>query len=386
MTRARFIAPAVLAGILVGGWFLFTLRRDAVSVPSVDDLVKQSARELVDPTGTNLRTLEQGTDSASLRADEAEFACADGKSGDYACYENYYRTLVKKHGVAYAFADLKRRYPQSGYVQAQCHPFTHVIGRAGANVYGSVGEAFTHGDGFCWSGYYHGVMEAVVGKYSPETLGAAMDGICANVPGRAAYNFDYYNCVHGLGHGVMVVTKTELFDSLALCDRLTGEWERSSCAGGVFMENVMVDNRNHFTKYLKPDEPLYPCTAVDERHKTQCYLMQTSYILKVNGGNFAPVFTACRGAEPAFQPTCFQSVGRDASGQSVSDAARTRATCELGQNYEERSNCIIGAVKDFISYFHSDVQAKELCDSLAEDLRDVCRSTAENYYRSFAKT
>jgi hypothetical protein len=47
---------------------------------------------------------------------------------------------------------------------------------------------------------------------------------------------------------------------------------------------------------------------------------------------------------------------------------------------------VIGAVKDFISYFHSDTQAKQLCESLAPDLRGACIGTAEDYYKSFERT
>lgn len=149
------------------------------------------------------------------------------------------------------------------------------------------------------------------------------------------------------------------------------------------MENVIVDNKNHFTKYLKPGEPLYPCTAVGDKYKGTCYLMQTSYMLKVTNGDFAKVFLLCEQAGDAFRATCFQSLGRDASGRSVSNAETTKNTCNLGKNFEAQSNCVIGAVKDFISYFHSDMQAKELCASLDTGLQSICFSTAESYYKSF---
>ena len=357
--------------------------------PSVDDLTKRSAHELANPTTMELTTAQKEAvnreEVAGRTAKSADAGCVDSGSADFTCYENYYRALVTQQGVAYAFADLKRRYPGSGYVKAQCHPLTHVIGREAANVYGQIGRAYANGDSFCWSGYYHGVMEGVVGKISRRELAGTMNTICADVPGKATYNFDYFNCVHGLGHGVMVITDTKLFDSLKLCDNFSGEWERSSCYGGVFMENVMVDNRNHFTEYLRPDEPLYPCVAVEDRYKTPCYLMQTSYILKVTNGDFEKVFVACRAAEPAFRAICYQSTGRDASGSSVSNVQKTKATCELGTDYEQRSNCVVGAVKDFISYFHSDVQARELCAALPEDVRTVCTTTAESYYKSFEK-
>ena len=54
----------------------------------------------------------------------------------------------------------------------------------------------------------------------------------------------------------------------------------------------------------------------------------------------------------SFPGTCLQSLGRDASGRSSSNASETKRTCLLGGNFFERSNCVIDAVKDFISYFH----------------------------------
>jgi hypothetical protein len=180
----------------------------------------------------------------------------------------------------------------------------------------------------------------------------------------------------------MVITQNELFDSLNICDNLQDSWERTSCWSGAFMENIIVDNKNHFTKYLNPQDPLYPCNAVDDQYKGTCYLMQTSYMLKVTNEDFLQVFSLCGTAEQAFQSVCYQSLGRDASGHSVSNKEQTKATCNLGQNFFAKSNCIIGAVKDFISYHHSDTEARGLCSSLEDaELQSVCFSTAESYVK-----
>ena len=150
------------------------------------------------------------------------------------------------------------------------------------------------------------------------------------------------------------------------------------------MENVIVDNKNHFTKYLTPNDPLYPCDAVGETYKGTCYLMQTSYMLKVTSGNFGKVFDLCSSVEQQYRNTCFESLGRDASGRSISQVGATKATCALGSTEEARVHCIIGAVKDFISYFHSDTQAKGLCQALEEEaLKSACASTTQSYYQSF---
>src|SRR3989338_5834086 len=156
-------------------WFRTREPQMAVFVPpSVDDLTKRSARELEDPTATSLTELEKEAvelkEAVAPAAGEVDAGCVDAGGGDFTCYENYYRALTKQKGVAYAFADLKQRYSGSGYVKAQCHPLTHIIGREAANVYGQIGRAYANGDGFCWSGYYHGVMEGVVGEISRNEL------------------------------------------------------------------------------------------------------------------------------------------------------------------------------------------------------------------------
>ena len=148
------------------------------------------------------------------------------------------------------------------------------------------------------------------------------------------------------------------------------------------MENVIIDNKNHLTNYLKPTEPLYPCTAVKSQYKGSCYLMQTSYMLKVTGEDFSKVFALCRTVDKGYENTCFQSLGRDASGHTISNAEQTKVLCDLGANLTEKSNCIVGAVKDFISYHHSDIQTKYLCSILSADLQDICLTTTQSYYKN----
>lgn len=333
----------------------------------------------------NIRDQEAvvGSDPTTAGSDPAtEQDLCRSNPTDFSCYEDFFQKAVAKEGIPAAFAALRLAYQDNDYVRAQCHPLTHVIGRKAAGMFSSVGEAYLNGDSFCWSGYYHGVMEGIIDQIGYANITAHIDSICRDVAAKRQYSFDHYNCVHGLGHGVMVITQNELFESLKICDNLNNSWERTSCWSGAFMENIIVDNKNHFTKYLNPQDPLYPCNAIEEQYKGTCYLMQTSYMLKVTNEDFAKVFVLCGTAETSFRSICYQSLGRDASGHSVSNVEQTKATCLLGQDFFSKSNCIVGAVKDFISYHHSDAEAKVLCSSLEdEELQSVCFSTAENYVK-----
>ncbi len=281
---------------------------------------------------------------------------------DYQCYENYYSQVVKVEGIKEAFNDLKTRYTTDNFVKEICHPLTHAIGRAAAQQFDTPGEAFVYGDNFCSSGYYHGVLEGIAGKMGRTKLLANLNSVCSNIQGKSSYSLDYYNCIHGLGHGLMAITNDELFQSLNYCDKLTGNWEQISCASGVFMENVIADGINHKTKYLKTDDLLYPCDSSPEKYKATCYLMQSSYILRQENYDFAKTFEECSKAGD-YATQCYQSLGRDASGYTISNAALTRNICFLGQNYEQKVGCLIGAARDFKYYFGGDKEARDLCNS-----------------------
>lgn len=303
---------------------------------------------------------------------------------EFSCYRDYLSQKVAESGPEPAMSDIKSAYESHDYVRQQCHELVHVVGREAYEKYASLPEAYAHGDSFCWSGYHHGATEKAVATIGADKIRQDVDGICAELRDAQMYSFDHYNCVHGLGHGFLTIENFQLFDALDTCELLSDRWERDSCYGGVYMENVMVESRGGTSDYLKPDQPLYPCTAVKHEQKNQCYLMQTSYVLQQNGYNFADAFKTCAGTDDKnFINTCYQSIGRDASGSTTSDPVRTKANCEQSPDRAGLEQCIMGAVRDFISYHHDDDQAGEFCALFDDSLAESCRHEADNYYQTF---
>jgi hypothetical protein len=306
----------------------------------------------------------------------------------YTCYKDELTSIVNKQSTEQATALVKRQYTKVQFVKSECHQLMHVVGRASYAHYNDLGTAFAHGDQFCWSGFYHGIMEQIANEKGSDYVIKNANTICQPVALKyKRYSFNDYNCVHGLGHGFMEALDGDLFKSLSACDALTDSWDRDSCYGGVFMQNIMnvqgperYDPTNY--PYLKADQPMYPCTAIDERYKGQCYLMQTSYALAIEGYDFSKVFDLC-GQAGAYAATCYQSLGRDASGQSISDVQRTDAICRQGPTAEAQTNCIIGAVKDFVSYFHDDKRAYQLCAAAPDYVIQTCKTTVRGYYSTF---
>jgi hypothetical protein len=325
------------------------------------------------------------------KVSEAAADCSGASATDYACYQEHYRDLVRGRGVEAAFTELQDEYKKSEFVRASCHQLTHVIGRTAADLYGDIPGAYGRGEHFCGTGYFHGVMETIAAKIGADGLLEEADTLCADLRENQKHSAYHSGCAHGLGHGFMGVLDNELFESLKACDRLMDGWEREHCYNGVFMENLPdSDNQDHPSKYLKEDQPLYPCTVVDDRYKTQCYQKQTSYALRTQGHDFVKVFKLCDDVEEDFRPACYRGLGRNAFEQGtrehITEVAQTESAnrlCMLGKDYEARSNCVVGAVRYFILYYGNDTRAKGFCESLGEDLRDACLWLGEEFYEDF---
>lgn len=308
--------------------------------------------------------------------------CGVRSTQDYSCFEKRYRRLTERSGTPAAFRALKQDYRNAPFVKAVCHGLAHEIGRTAAERYGNVANTYARGDTFCGSGYYHGAMETIVSRIGPNRALAGAPGLCGKLGDRTStYR---RNCVHGLGHGFMVVEANEVPASLRACDRLAGRWEERNCYDGVFMQNIMSRNAPHYpSKYLKANEPMYPCTVVRPRYRDRCYERQTVQALVTQDGDFQRVFELCASVEPHYRGACFRGLGRDAAGSGLDHHSDARAQvletvqlCYLGRRAPARARCIAGAAAFLVRQFHGPGHSRELCRALATRLRDVCSRSA----------
>jgi hypothetical protein len=153
------------------------------------------------------------------------------------------------------------------------------------------------------------------------------------------------------------------------------------------MENIIdEDNPSNPSKYLKADQPFYPCAEVKTEYKNQCYARHAEHALKTQGDDFAKVFDLCgKEVEDDFRPRCYIGLGNQAATQSISkditdgsQAEYIRERCMQGPDAEAQSKCLGAAVRQLIFSYDSDVQAKALCESLI-DWRVACLKVSEEY-------
>ena len=150
---------------------------------------------------------------------------------------------------------------------------------------------------------------------------------------------------------------------------LTSSWDQTSCTGGVFMENLST-SYGVKSQWLKDSDLIYPCDVVAKRHKIYCYLMVTSRILPTVNYNFAKASKICRKSEKAWIATCFQSLGRDASGQSRQNPDQILTWCKTGGDMT--SDCVYGAARDMSSNYAGGKEASVLCDKAPKGMRARC--------------
>ena len=301
------------------------------------------------------------------------------------CYQDYLEGVLQTHGAEQALTELKQTTAQDPDALREAHHLVHHLGQRSFRHYGTAAEALSHCGDLFWSGCSHGVLQAYLSSLVSVEPQHILP-LCASSEKVSAYSFERYNCLHGLGHGLIGRFSYDVLKSLVFCDALAGDWERESCYGGVFMENIVTfqnarkaksasEHHDHAaTSFLNAQDLLYPCSVLVEKYLRACYLMQTSAILTFLNYDFAQAFTYCARAHEKHQRTCYQSLGRDISGFSLRDARRVKELCRLGQGDQTRQ-CFIGAVKDFILTDASPEPGLALCRNLDVSFKHDCYAT-----------
>jgi hypothetical protein len=294
--------------------------------------------------------------------------CADD---DALCIEQAFGNIAYRSGPIPALALMDE---EIGSATNACHRVAHMIGSASlARFGGDVGRTFAAGSSNCASGYYHGVLERSlvnVRSYQVSALGAVARSLCTGKQVRAVAELEY-QCLHGLGHGLMITTGYNLPTALQVCDHLRGDWEATSCNGGVFMENIST-SYGVTSRYVRDEDPVYPCNWVAEEDKITCYQLVTSRILRVIGLDWERTAKICAGVESGYVRRCFESYGRDVAGQTHRDPEKILELCAIAGRYGGERDCVRFAALDMVANDKTGRQAAGLCSSTNGDVRAAC--------------
>jgi hypothetical protein len=307
--------------------------------------------------------------AAPFRADSKRLA--DCRDGNYACLEQAFGNLTFNEGPQKALALLQKQSVTNTAVAGDCHRIAHRMGSAAlSRFHDKVAKAFIAGSPVCASGYYHGIIERAFLGQPTSKLGVVARQLCTD-PQIMDQRFLQYQCIHGLGHGLMIYTGYDMPESLKTCDGLQTDFDQVSCSGGVFMENFN-SSYGVTSKYLRKNDPIYPCDSVAERYKGQCYGLVTANLLKTTGYDQKKTAAGCRRSEPRWLGICFESFGRDVSGIAGKSAAKARASCRLAGRNE--GDCLYGVAREIVNSDAGGERGARFCARAPTRYRRHCYS------------
>lgn len=274
--------------------------------------------------------------------------------------------MLETHGVQASFDALQELANRNDRVFKRDHPLAHSLGREAFLRLGDAPSILAQCPYTMASGCFHGVQEAFLSTRTGELSGDDVRNICAKTNAvRGTYG--YFQCLHGLGHGINMFYDHDLWTAITACDHFPDTWSRESCYGGVFMENIVSFQvwsglgvgegvlHNHDDEegevhhgWLYADDPHYPCNKAEEKHMSACYGLQTTAFLTLNGYNVEAAFEICDDTDPDWIWACYNSMGRDISSISNRVPSAMLAACYDGNDsYDEW--CVYGGVRDLVN-------------------------------------
>ena len=275
-------------------------------------------------------------------------------------------SLMKTKGVNAAFSYTEQQININPSFAIDCHPLLHELGHAAYTYYGGYAKAIVYQNELCDSGYTHGVLESYLS--SGPDITQALQTACTSTMSV----FDQWQCYHGLGHGVMLVSLENISRSIALCNTLPTPFSQDACINGVYMQHFVVTDHDGTVPKTNPTS-LKDCAVQPSIYKPDCYNYAPSAYLTVDNGQYAAAFNWCGTAEKAYIPTCIGGVGGQAMKEHVTDASEVMQICNLAG----RSNvgdCINGAAGMDVYFHGSAAPAQALCQNQFKSYQTVCDS------------
>ena len=350
-------------------------------LPGADHGHDDHGGDLSGTRGVNMVGTEtyDGPPTGAAIAGECEAA---GEAGEE-CWVGHLTDLLVAEGSVAAFDRLVELMAADAGADANSHAIAHRLGHAAYQAYG-LDIALTLGE--CsyevFQGCIHGALQAYFDDLSrqgkelnEETLGS----VCS----AASSSFEAYTCHHGVGHGVMIHTGYDLHGSLDTCALLEGWSPQRSCYGGVYMENVVgyLDSlkpghvpHDHGngppTYWVDRDDPAYPCNVVADPYEGSCWRMQTSLILRFNGGDFEAASRVCDDAGE-HHLACYASLGRDAPPYANRDPERMSRMCSHG-DWDEQVACMKAVTAGVILKANTPQAGLDLCPRLPDPYQPLC--------------
>jgi hypothetical protein len=227
----------------------------------------------------------------------------------------------------------------------------------------------------CDSAMYHGIMEEYLRQNGlEENIGSLIKTVCIDALKEQA---DFSEgtrslCYHGIGHGLMYITTSNLGRSLDYCDMLYDR-DRQSCYGGAFMEHTASKQVGPAANTRNLKDYTY-CEALKEHQKMDCYGRQGADNFSFTGGDVKPAMELCLELEEQYQKVCFGGVGTNNPAPSKT---HTQSSIDCHEALEVSTDsyreCIDGGLSFVIQLDRGKSEgAYNFCEAALEGYQQYC--------------
>ncbi|MFJ1705500.1 hypothetical protein [Kitasatospora sp. NPDC088346] len=276
-----------------------------------------------------------------------------------------------------ALADLDKISKDKPYTVRFCHPIAHELGHAAVVRYQQDFQkviSFPHET--CAAGYLHGAVEEMLANSkTPE-----QDILTLCAPKNTG------PCIHGIGHGIMFVTKQDIPAARALCNKFPTDSRRITCSEGLFMQLFAPDEEDEKAKANLPadkiaKDPLYPCPEQPALFQSACFFYApTFYLSSHDYANhpeaFADALKWClNGKASGGANDCSRGVGSRTMKYNLDREDWAANQCATAADTWQRQACAQGLVSYYTVNYTDAGAAGRLCAKITnKEIAGYCRT------------
>lgn len=187
-------------------------------------------------------------------------------------------------------------------------------------------------------GCIHGViMEYIDNRYPSEIEVSKLFDFCRKV---SIENYIYKNCLHGVGHELVVKNKAPIQTVLGLCDSLSAK-ESFACASGVLMEYSKGTSGSGMHSHTPIGKKDLPCSGLDDKYKPVCYASAGSYRqYEPEQEDFSKSYNFCFASPKEYINDCLVGLSERAILASAENQEKLNDICGKLESEDNKVACI----------------------------------------------
>lgn len=268
---------------------------------------------------------------------------------------------------------------QSKNLPYQYHDYLHFLAIEQYYRNPNLSTLFTQCTPVFFNACYHGVVIGLLNTSDFSVESAAfkdkMSTTCNDFQSDDKAGF-FEQCIHGVGHAVMIASNYELSKALTLCDALATQ--KSTCYGGVFMENFPQSSSTDApSKYLPTSsDAYYPCDKLAAEYQEQCFIFLSIYQNHVGTHDWSETAKFCLGTPEVVRDECFGTIGNSVI-PTTENIRQLKDVCDVTKDAtEDRVYCYLGIVGSFDDKYGGNNSMLGLvvdyCDTLPDAYQKYC--------------